>query len=255
MKPTRRWLSIAATIGIVFAFGAVILVRATDSRLPEPIGYPELDVGAEVVEWGSNANRPLHLHLVGDTETGEPRPAMLFVHGARGNPGDFEYQADTFAAAGGVGVLVEYSTFAEDADTDEQARDLFDVVRFVRANADELGIDPDRVTVAAASAGARAAAKALTENDDPDATPNSFVWLNPSLNMVRWPPDTATVPTLVMHGDADVLVEMEEVLDLCVSMGEDCEYQVAAGGRHGFFNEERYRSETTAAFVAWAMAL
>ncbi|MEZ5279992.1 MAG: hypothetical protein R2770_05935 [Acidimicrobiales bacterium] len=256
MKPSKRWLSIAATIGIVFAFGAVIWVRVADSRLPDPIGYPELDVGARVVQWGANDDRPLYLHLLGSDQVQQSAlPAILFVHGARGNPGDFQTQAQAFADAGGIGVLVEYSTFAEGADTERQARDLFDVVSFVRNNADDLGIDPNRITVAAASAGARAASRSLTDNDDAGVRPNSFVWLNPALGLVRWPPDTPTVPTLVMHGDSDALVEMEDVLDLCVSMGDDCEYRVAAGGGHGFFNEDRYRDETTAEFVSWVLAL
>ncbi len=242
-------------MGAVFAVLAVLWVMVTDSRLPEPIGYPQLDVGADIVQCGSNDDRPLHLHLVRpDSPAGSRLPALLFVHGARGNPGQFTTQADAFAEAGGIGVLVEYSTFAEGADSFDQSDDLFDVVRHVRANADELGIDPDHITIAAASAGARAATRPLTEHADPAAVPNAFVWLNPSLGMARWPDGAPTLPTLLLHGDADALAEMEGVLDLCASMGDDCSFKIAAGGGHGFFNEDHYRDEVTTDFVEWVLA-
>ncbi len=243
-------------MGVVFAVLAVLWVVVTDSRLPDPVGYPELDVGADIVQWGSNDERALHLHLVKpDSPAASPLRALLFVHGARGNPGQFTTQADAFAAAGGIGVLVEYSTFAEDADSQDQSEDLFDVVRYVRANADDLGIDPDHITVAAASAGARAATRALTDNDDPSAVPNAFVWLNPSVGLERWPEGTPSLPTLLLHGDADALVDVESVLDLCTSMGDNCSFEISADGGHGFFNEDRYRGEVTASFVAWVLAL
>lgn len=252
----RRWLAIGL-VCVGFIPALIIGWQLTRPNLPEPVGWPDLDVGAEVVQWGSNDDRSLYLHIVGPDETPAGAPAgaaVLFVHGARGNPGDFESQARALAAGGATGILVEYSTFSEGADTDAQGVDITTVVRYVRNNATELGVDPNRIVIVAASAGARAAIETLTVNTDASAMPDAFVLLNPSI-AVEYPGAAPTRPTLLLHGSDDELVPVDAALAVCESIGESCTAKVFDGGIHGFFNEPDYRTEATADIVEFVSSL
>jgi acetyl esterase/lipase len=252
----RGWLAIGL-LCIGFIPALIIGWQLTRPNLPAPVGWPELDVGAPVVQWGSNADRSLYLHVLSPDDASQAAgvgPAVLFVHGARGNPGEFESQARAVAAAGNTGILVEYSTFGEGADTDAQGVDITKVVQYVRNNATELGVDPNRIVVVAASAGARAAIETLTVNTDPDAMPDAFVLLNPSI-AVEYPSAAPTRPTLLLHGSNDELVPVDAALAVCESIGDMCEAKVFDGGVHGFFNEPDYRAEATADIVEFVSSL
>lgn len=126
----------------------------------------------------------LDLYLpVDDTETA--RPLAIFVHGGGFGFGDkaqgvSPVMADLFARLGYVAASVNYRLLApggcvgsdsgESRCTDAVVGGIHDgqaAVRFLRANAETYGIDPDRIAIAGESAGAIIAYGAGTWSEEP----------------------------------------------------------------------------------------
>jgi acetyl esterase/lipase len=90
---------------------------------------------------------------------GERRPAVLFIHGGtppQTNPKDwgvFVSWGRLVAASGMVGVTFTHRLGFPRTMLTEGAADVSDAVAYVRANADALGVDRERLCLAAFSAG------------------------------------------------------------------------------------------------------
>jgi acetyl esterase/lipase len=108
------------------------------------------------------AGRPERLDLY--VQTGRDfkvrRPGVLFIHGGGFTAGDkAEYRSASVSAdlarAGYVVVSCNYVLGAKDKPGvwPRNIADCRDAVRWMRANADALGLDPDRIAVAGGSAG------------------------------------------------------------------------------------------------------
>ena len=128
--------------------------------LPEGVGF------VEDVVYVSRPERDLKVDVFCLDETpGEPRPAMVFVHGGGwrgGTKGQFSRQAAYLAAKHGVaGFCCEYR-FSHEAKFPACLQDVKCCVRYVRSRAEELGIDPERVGIAGGSAGGHLAAMVAT---------------------------------------------------------------------------------------------
>ncbi|HEY0170033.1 MAG TPA: alpha/beta hydrolase [Pyrinomonadaceae bacterium] len=93
------------------------------------------------------------------TARGARRPAVLFIHGGVGpgvSPKDwgvFVSWGRLVAASGMVGVTFTHRLGFPKTMLTEGAADVNDAVAYVRANADALGVDGDRLCLAAFSAG------------------------------------------------------------------------------------------------------
>lgn len=104
-------------------------------------------------------------------DTPEPAPVIFQIHGGswlRGSRAGLRDVTTTLAANYGItGVRVDYTHADEDgARMQDTIDDILDAVRFIRAHAAELHIDPDRVALMGQSAGAHlAAAAAVILND------------------------------------------------------------------------------------------
>ena len=122
-------------------------------------------------------SRPLELDLVLPAETGEPVPVVVFVHGGgwrlgsrhsvgpmyRGaSPSPFE----RVAQAGVAVASIDYRLSGE-ATWPAQLHDAKAAVRWMRARAGELGIDPDRIAAWGESSGGHLAELLGLTADDP----------------------------------------------------------------------------------------
>ena len=103
----------------------------------------------------------------------------------------FVPQSEYFASRGLVAISADYRIESKHKTTPDKAvEDARSAVRFVRANAAKLGIDPDKLIAGGGSAGGHlAACTALLDGfdaaDDPKVSckPNALVLYNPALNL------------------------------------------------------------------------
>jgi len=92
-------------------------------------------------------------------KTGERRPAVLFVHGGAPTQfrpkewGFFQSWGRLVAASGMVGVTFTYRQGFPQTVTLDSAADVAAAIAFVREQADPLGVDKERLAVAAYSSG------------------------------------------------------------------------------------------------------
>lgn len=101
------------------------------------------------------------------------KPAIIFFFGggwATGTPEQFYRECSFFASRGWVAICAEYRIRSKHGTTPfESVADGKSAIRWVRSHAAFLGIDPDRIVAAGASAGGQiaAATAALAGLDDP----------------------------------------------------------------------------------------
>jgi len=105
--------------------------------------------------YGRGGSRDLQLDLFLRRESSERRPAVVYVHGGSWREGDrsqFHRQAAYLASKGYVGACITYRLSGE-AIFPAELEDCKCAVRWLRANAQTYGIDPDKIAVCGASAG------------------------------------------------------------------------------------------------------
>jgi len=209
----------------------------------------------------------------------DKRPAIVFFFGggwSSGSPTQFENQARYLASRGMVAMAADYRVKSrQGVKAVSCVADAKSAIRWVRANAVRLGIDPHRVAAGGGSAGGHlaAAVAVLPGLDDPaddksvSCVPDALVLFNPAL--VLAPIEGAEMkgflaqvtadrfgcepeeispahhvkagapPTIIFHGRADTTVPYsttEIFRNRMVSAGNRCELVGAEGQVHGFFN-------------------
>lgn len=217
-------------------------------------------------------------HPPGWKET-DKRPAIVFFFGGgwqNGRITQFEPQANHLAARGMVAARADYRVKSRHGVTPKECvEDAKSAVRWIRANAARLGVDPDRIVAAGGSAGGHiAACTAFTpglDAEDEDANvsskPSALVLFNPVLRftgipqlMERIGDDEAlgkavsptqhltkdSLPTLIFFGTADRLALMgDEFMKKSKELGHRAELFTAEGQPHGFFNRSPWQEKTT----------
>lgn len=141
------------------------IFRAERPGWDPPFTLPE---GVQVrrnVTFGTGGGRELRADLFLPPQTeGSPRPAMLYVYGGgwrAGTRSQFYRQAALLAARGIVGACCEYRLSGE-ASYPAAVHDVKCAIRWLRASAEELNVDPGRIGAAGGSAGAHLAAMLAT---------------------------------------------------------------------------------------------
>lgn len=206
-----------------------------------------------------------------------PRPAIVLFFGGGwvgGSPGHFASQARHLADRGMVAICPEYRTLKSHG-TDPRAcvADGKSAMRYVRAHADQLGIDPDRIAAGGGSAGGHvAAATSLVDafddpGDDPSIScrPSALVLFNPVFDngpgqwghakvTSYWQDispahriDDEAVPTIIFLGTDDQLIPVataERYRDQMKSVGVPCDLELYPGAGHGFFNSGKAYQDT-----------
>lgn len=216
-----------------------------------------------------------------DHKATDRRPAIVFFFGGgwnSGTPQQFYHQCEYLASRGMVAISADYRVRSRHGVTPfECVTDGKSAVRWIRANAEKLGIDPDRIAAGGGSAGGHVAACAgvidgLDESSEDTAIssrPNVLVLFNPALVLARgkspeseeWqkrmeerfggrereispyhhvtPGDP---PTIILHGEADTTVPIQTARMFVEAMkkaGNRCELVAYEGLGHGFFNYGR----------------
>ena len=264
IRPERR-AQILDQLKLILFLVAMLVVAQPATDAAEVIGDPYVykTVGA----------RPLRLYVI-KGEDGRPetrRPAIVFFHGGgwvNGEVGQLNEQSRYLAERGMVCVQVEYRLI--EANTTEPPtvciQDAKSAMRWVRANAGQLGVDPQKIAAGGAAAGGHLAAFAsLVEGmddpgDDLSVSPRgeALVLFNPVFDNgpdqgwgyervgTRYrefsPADHVTPqapPTIVFFGTHDHLVPMAVVERFKAKMdaaGVRCDVMLYPGQDHGFFN-------------------
>jgi len=163
-----RFLVAGSALAAVAAVAIAAAVRLERDRSPVLV--------AADVPYGEAGGVVLRLDVYRPSEPATaPRPAVLLIHGGGWVHGDKSGEldmADHLARAGFVAVAVGYRLAKDDGSRyPAQVDDVQRAVRWVRAHAQEYGIDPDRLAAMGQSAGGHLAATLGTretrDNSDP----------------------------------------------------------------------------------------
>lgn len=215
----------------------------------------------------------LKLHVFDPApDTKKPMPAIVFFFGGgwnSGSPAQFYHQSKYLASQGVLAISADYRTKKNGGvQPSECVKDGKAAMRYVRAHAKELGIDPNRIAVGGGSAGGHVAAATGTvqgfEHDGEDlatsSRPNAMVLFNPvydnspegygnSRVKDYWKEFSPlhnitkeTPPSISFFGSKEKLVKrsaMEAFRDKQQKLGVVSKLTVYDGPGHGFFNHGR----------------
>ena len=215
------------------------------------------------------------------------RPAAVFFFGGGwrgGTPGQYLPQCLHLAKRGMVAITVDYrvknrhNVFPQDCLGDAKA-----AIRWTRANAARLGVDPDRIAAGGGSAGGHLAAAVglipgFEQGDHPgvSSAPNAMLLFNPAVTLApvaghpgllpaekfadirerangrpeEISPDRfvrpGLPPSIIFHGVEDEAVPFPTVQLFARAMtaaGNRCELKAYRDQPHGFYNPGRWKDE------------
>ena len=201
--------------------------------------------------------------------TGEKLPAIVFFFGGGWTGGSVQHfarQAEYFSQKGMLAVLADYRIQNKHQTTPYDAvQDAKSAIRYLKVNADRLGVDTTRLAAGGGSAGGHLAACTAfcPGNDAPEddlsisPVPKALVLYNPIVNTTpvqfwgdRMGENYMTIspyhhiyrgapPTLILHGTEDEIVPPSTVEAFCKKMtetGNHCILKLYQGYGHAFFN-------------------
>lgn len=277
----------------LMSLGMVAVLLSSTSFSQEPIGakgqmrlsrwdrQPQLTdvaVQAKQLVFKSTPQGELKLHIWSPENQLKDRPCIVFFFGGGwkgGSPQQFARQSEYLASRGMVAVSAEYRVSGTHKTTpDVCVEDAKSAIRWVRAHADQLGIDADKVIAAGGSAGGHLAAAtafvpgfdAKSDDHSISAIPNALVLFNPALDLTLVDReivdgDGRTIneaisptrflhkkapPTIIFFGTDDALSKHGvEYVAKATDLGLDVELYWAAGKGHGFFNDSPWLEVTT----------
>ncbi len=222
----------------------------------------------------------LHLYVFepeGHDPATDKRPAIVFFFGGgwnSGSPTQFEQHARYLAKRGMVAICADYRVKSRQGTTPRECvADGKSAVHWIRANAERLGIDPDRLAAGGGSAGGQVAAATgmCDELDDPSdkhpevsSKPKALVLFNPVYDngpggwghdrAREWFPAISPAhnitsddpPAIVFLGSKDSLIPVATAEKFQADMkavGLKSELHLYEGQPHGFFNESKGGTE------------
>jgi len=253
-------------------------------------GYPPVIEGTKSETYRQVGDTELKVWIFEPAQkSAKPLPAIVFFFGGGwtgGSPTQFEPQSRHLAARGMIALVADYRVKTrQDAKPADCVSDAKACVRWIRANAARLGIDPERIAVGGGSAGGHLAASVATlpgldtAKDDKSVSclPNALVLFNPATVLTTFPGldlkgfgagldkekfgcepteispihhvKKGNPPTIIFHGKADTTVPyatVEKFAEVMKAAGNRCDLIGYEGQPHSFFNKSKY-AETLAA--------
>ena len=219
-----------------------------------------------------------HIFYPPDFKKGDKRPALVFFHGGSWYCGKVECgfgDCKHYADLGFVTISAEYRVYDRQGVTPvECVTDAKSMIRWMRKNAFELGIDPDKIVASGASAGGHMVACAgiipgfeePTEDLKISSVPNAMIFyyscFDPTLDpwyvkqvQKRTKPENCSPnhnmrsgvpPAIVFHGTLDKMCPFWTAKEFCEKMsktGNRCELNAFEGAGHFFTFQEKYADE------------
>lgn len=274
-------LIVLCLLGVAFAMtgrsqpSQVMMEQLLYQPAPEEIVYKRL------------ASRDLRLFRFSAVKASseEPRPAVIWIHGGGWKGGTYEsfYPLARYTAERGAESFVVEYRLVEDGKTSvgDCVADCKSAVRYLRRNAEALGIDPERIAVVGESAGGHLAACVGTLdgfNDPADdlnvsSRPNALVLYNPltrfeGSRFAKFFTDVVSeqeadramrelspllyvrsglAPTLCVHGLADTVVLPDDSRLFAIAMeqvGNRCDLVLLPDTPHAFLVPNYKSSES-----------
>lgn len=221
----------------------------------------------------------LHLFLPDDWKPSDRRSCFLTIHGGGWVGGDARRMyafAAHFAKLGMVAGSVEYRLLKKGNGVTvfDCVKDGRSAVRYVRAHAEELGVDPQRLVVNGASAGGHVAVGAAVftnineagEDLEISAEPNAMIPFFPVIDTSREGYGNAKIgarwqelsplhnvrslmpPALIFHGTGDTTTPFtgtKQFHDEMLKAGNLSVLEVNEGGAHGYLMADQAIFEDT----------
>jgi acetyl esterase/lipase len=267
------WFSTILSLALVTGFAY--------SQTTRPAYPPQMDGAVtEVYKRASDSELKMYIFNPPGHRAGDKRPAIVFFFGGgwqSGTPQQFEQHCRYLASRGMVAMTADYRVRSRQGVNIEQCiGDAKSAVRWIRQNAQRLGIDPDRIAAGGGSAGGHLAAATAFIRDFDDGSehkeisshPNALILFNPALVLAAadglgpndFPDVTNRVgveldrvspfhhilkgapATIIFHGAADKTVPFVTAELFAKKMkadGNRCELVSYEGETHGFFNYGR----------------
>ncbi|QDV82521.1 alpha/beta hydrolase fold domain-containing protein [Planctomycetes bacterium TBK1r] len=232
---------------------------------------------------GAPVSLKLYVFYPDDHKPTDRRSAIVFFFGGgwkNGTPNQFLEHCKYLASRGMVAMTADYRVLnRQGTKALKCVADGKSAVRWIREQADRLGVDPDRIVAGGGSAGGHVAActgvieglDESGENTSVSSRPNAMALFNPAVVLAKIndrPPldpeklkglaermgtdpralspvhhvDSNAPPTILFHGKADETVPYWTAEAFCQAMkkaGNACELIGFEGQGHGFFNHGR----------------
>lgn len=276
-----RWTCVIASVLLLATAGTAVAQRDRKKQ-----AYPPTLEGAtvEVYKTVGDVSLNMYEYFPEGHKPTDRRPVIVFFFGGGwrgGSPKQFEKQCQYLASRGMVAMAADYRVLSrQKVKADRCVADAKSAVRWIRENAERLGVDPERIVASGGSAGGHIAActGTITELDEPNentavsSQPNAMILFNPAVvlapvdgkfpvrNPEQLPKRTGVEPkrispyhhirvgvppTLILHGEADDTVKFQTVQWFTEAMqkaGNHCELAGYADAGHGFFNYGRSKN-------------
>ncbi len=266
----------------IFAILLIFITAAPLSAAQRRNRYQQVTIKPIPVVYKTIGEVELKLYIFEPPErkTKEPLPAIVFFFGGGwvgGTPTQFYHQCDYLASRSMLAVSAEYRVRKTHGTTPfECVADGKSAIRWVRANAERLGVNPEKIAAAGGSAGGHVAActgiieglDEENENRSISSKPNALVLFNPAVDLVELAKKRASderfkrvkeisplqhikkgaPPCIIFHGTADRTVPFKSVEHFSAAMkeaGNICRLVPFEEKGHGFFNYGRDKDNSS----------
>jgi acetyl esterase/lipase len=208
----QKYLSVMA-LAVTFSLASVVAqAQPPGGPPPEEAISESVPDSIQVYKTIDDKQLKAHIFYPEGHNADDQTPALVFFHGGglrRGSASQGYAVADDLLPTGVAVIAVEYRLLdTPDRTLDQIIADSKSAVRWVRSNADDLGLDPDRIATIGHSAGAFLALSSgvmtrfdeATEDSAVSSVPNAMILWSPTL-VRRDNPENSMVPANLTMAD------------------------------------------------------